>query len=766
MINIGIGISWVKALYSVAANIVANFRARVAADNGIFEAAPCLDVTLDELNAIGLLDKASLITTPNAYKESKLYSVVPVPTLGVEKSTNGSFTTDTDWNKGTGWTIAGGRLVATAVTTASACYQTATIEAGKIYKVVFEITDYTSGGVALRVGTNSAITYFSGVGVYTNYIYVVSGSALQLRFNTNNTSTLSIDNVSVKEYTSGDMTVVRATTATRVNENGLIEVVPKNLVGYSEQFDNAYWVKQELTLIANSIISPDGTLNAYKIIPTTVNSPHQLNKLSISASVLNTSSFYAKKGGYDLIESLDGASGYHGSKFNLNTGTFTNQGTGIGSMTSVGNGWYRCTVTVVTTGLRFYINNSSSYIGDGTSGIYLWGAQLEQGSTATSYFPTTTRLNIPRIDYTSGEGAILVEGQRTNLALYSEQFDNAAWTKTATTISANTTTSPDGTTNADKLVEETTTNVHRIIEFAGGSGVNTYSYSIFAKNFSGNRYLQLWVGNAINGAIYSRFDLQNGTVTQDTTLSGTGYSVGVSSIQNFGNGWYRCTIVGTKTNTTGTNTISVRLSQISTGVESDIYLGDGTSGVYLWGAQLEAGSYATSYIPTVASSVTRNADVISKTGISSLIGQTEGTIFVEVQITDGKINTSSDDLRIIELASSNGLTAINLQLQDTNVLRFVRVSSTQSANTVIADSALTTGGTFKMAAAYKNSDLAFYINGEQIGTSSETFTLESVTDMFIGASKTNSLQIGDSIKQVVLFKERLSNTELATLTTI
>jgi hypothetical protein len=77
MINIGIGISWVKALYSVAANIVANFRARVAADNGIFEAAPYLDVTLDELNAIGLLDKASLITTPNAYKESKLYSVVP-----------------------------------------------------------------------------------------------------------------------------------------------------------------------------------------------------------------------------------------------------------------------------------------------------------------------------------------------------------------------------------------------------------------------------------------------------------------------------------------------------------------------------------------------------------------------------------------------------------------------------------------------------------------------------------------------------------------
>jgi hypothetical protein len=651
MINIGIGISWVKALYSVAANIVANFRARVAADNGIFEAAPYLDVTLDELNAIGLLDKASLITTPNAYKESKLYLVVP------------------------------------------------------------------SDGA-------------------------------------------------------GDMTVVRATTATRVNENGLIETVPKNLALYSNTLSNAVWTKASATITSNALISPDGTVNASKIVEDTTTNLHRAGQgaIAVTSGQIYTFSFYAKAGERNELElQRINTSGTVFNPISVTTADLTLGTLSVGSnvtsssINSVGNGWYKISLslTAIATGsgglnIGMQKDGSVYYLGDGTSGVYVYGFQAEQGSTVTSYFPTTNRLNIPRIDYTSGQGAILVEPQRTNLALYSEQFDNAAWTKTATTISANTTTSPDGTTNADKLVEETTTNVHRIIEFAGGSGVNTYSYSIFAKNFSGNRYLQLWVGNTINGAIYSRFDLQNGTVTQDTTLSGTGYSVGVSSIQNFGNGWYRCTIVGTKTNTIGTNTISVRLSQISTGIESDIYLGDGTSGVYLWGAQLEVGSYPTSYIPTVASTVTRNADVISKTGISSLIGQTEGAVFVDINVD---LSYTQNDMRIINISDG---TSTNWWFIGTNVSNEIRFYYKTGATTYVSQLVTLTSGRHKLAFAYKSNDYVAYVDGTQI---------YSLNSLIVGA--TSQIDLGNNfggsvskqfINSAILFPTRLTNAELILLT--
>ena len=238
----------------------------------------------------------------------------------------------------------------------------------------------------------------------------------------------------------GDMTVVRATTATRVNSAGVIESVAINVprldytgggcpsilveplrtnsVLYSEQFDNAYWTKTNITVTANATTAPDGTFTADKLTITTTFGVHQINRLSVVASSQCAMSIYAKADGVNTLTILDGT-GNNGSVFNLSTVTVTNIGTGVGTMVSVGDGWYRCITIVTTTGFRLYCPNSSSSAGDGTSGIYIWGAQLEQGSNATSYIPTTTIALARNADVISKTGISSLIGQ-TEGTLYFE----------------------------------------------------------------------------------------------------------------------------------------------------------------------------------------------------------------------------------------------------------------------------------------------------------------------------------------------------------
>jgi hypothetical protein len=181
----------------------------------------------------------------------------------------------------------------------------------------------------------------------------------------------------------------------------------------------------------------------------------------------------------------------------------------------------------------------------------------------------------------------LIEKVRTNLVTYSEEFDNASWTKSSATITANATTAPDGTTTADNLIEDTSTGQHRVFVVAGVTGSHTFS--VYVKS-NGRQYIALGAGNTGSFGILAYFDIENGVL--GTVLAGT------AKIENAGNGWYRCSISGVG-NGAGTS-VNIYLANSD---NSNTYTGDGTSGVFVWGAQLETGDIATDYIPTTSAAV-------------------------------------------------------------------------------------------------------------------------------------------------------------------
>ena len=400
---------------------------------------------------------------------------------------------------------------------------------------------------------------------------------------------------------SGDMDVVRATTATRVNSAGLIEVVPRNLFTYSEQFENANWVKNRITITSNATTSPDGTTTA-DLLDTTANgsgSSVTQNINSVSGTRYNISLFVKRNNVDFFLFNIVNSAFTNGVRiwFNINTKTISST-SNVGSGLNISNtlveeyadGWLRLSTSVIADDslirAAFFITNAngvfSSIIGDK---VYLWGAQLDQGSTATEYYPTTTRLNIPRIDYTNGIcPSILVEPQRTNEFFRSEEFDNAFWPKSGVTIIANDTISPDGNLTADRVT---------IVDVGQGTIAKSYSrtnytLSVFAKKGNSNLISISLLGSNHR----ADFNLDLGTIIYS---SGTGVS---PKIEDYGNGWFRCILE----NVPSITQLRIYAGGIGTAAVNDY--------IYLWGAQIEAGANATSYIQTVASTVTRNSDVI------------------------------------------------------------------------------------------------------------------------------------------------------------
>ena len=558
----------------------------------------------------------------------------------------------------------------------------------------------------------------------------------------------------IPNTTLGDMDVVRATTATRINSSGLIEVVPRNLFSYSEQFDDASWAKANMVVVANNTISPNGTNTADKatasLYPSTsltktnlVNAQSYTNSIYVKADTVSTFRIDFVTAGFALGSNCI---------FNLTTlsTTITNYGATSGStatITNVGNGWYRCTLTVLATSANYF----SQFYPAANGSVFIWGAQLEAFPSATEYFPTTTRLNIPRIDYTNGScPSLLVEPQRTNLQLNSEDFSNASWVKTLSAVVVNQIASPSGNVDADKLNETATTGNHQL-ESSRNASIAAYSMSVFAKKAE-REWLYLFEDTTGKGAY---FNLNNGTI-------GTIAAGATAKIESFGNGWYRCSVTYNESGTFGRYRIAV-----TTGNGVTSYTGVANNGIYIWGAQYELGAYATSYIPTIASSVTRNADSISKTGISSLIGQTEGTAFIECTAD----TTNPNGAMLLYLGSSDGSGAFNystyLKFSSTSLNLAVYSGGTSYVDSTSSQT-YTNKQNIKVAISYKNNDFVCYANGVQLFTDTTGVVSTNLSTLSLGYYPPNIPynQYNGNIKSVQLYKTRLTNAELAQLTTL
>ncbi len=559
----------------------------------------------------------------------------------------------------------------------------------------------------------------------------------------------STDQNSGYDQTRADFTFDRGSNAaaTRVNADGLIEKYRENLLLQSNQFDTT-WLNQLGGTITGGQSGYDGSSDAWLISKDT--SSFRSVRQVVSFSGVTTFSVYAKSGTLtNAALRMDTSAGALQIIYDLSAGVVSSVGgvfisNGIEAVSGA-DGWYRLFVTAnVSSGTNVHIYADR----DGTTAgnILIQNAQLESGLAATNYLDsgaTTAKagvlIDLPRINYdANGEnGALLLEPSRTNVVDYSEYISGHSVLLGANggtnTITENYTLSPDGVQNAGRIQADITDTTdlleYSLIRLNGNLLLDSVSNSLsfYAKSLTGVDQDVL---------VYWNYDKEIITITND---------------------WQRFTF-----NITPSGGSSVLIGTRG-GDPSSSYAagGDASLDFALWGIQVEQSvSYPTSYIPNHGTSggVTRAADSCSVTGVSDVIGQTEGTLFAEIDY----VNTGTDQ-NYINISDGTLDNRINVSYNTplNSFVVFARVGGSTQALMTMATSP--SSGIAKIAVAYKLNQYVFYVNGSQIAQDSSALV-----------PTCNSLQIGSfqsfgseyPVKQALVFKTALTNAELATLTTL
>lgn len=371
--------------------------------------------------------------------------------------------------------------------------------------------------------------------------------------------------------------------------------------------------------------------------------------------------------------------------------------------------------------------------------------------------------NGPRIDYdpVSREcRGILIEEQRTNLLTRSAEFDDAAWSKVRASVAANATTAPDGALTADKLVESTGTNTHYLLASTASASYGlTHTFSVFVKAGERSRIrFRIVKPTSPFEGVSARFDLVAGVLVGAVNSNGGTGATGL--ITPVGNGWYRCSVTGLPGSTSELQT-ELMLEDAS---GSNTYAGDGTSGVYIWGAQLEVGAFPTSYIPTTTAQVTRAADVCSVNNLSPWYRADEGTLMVEASTN-----------KPLGIGTVFAASLVDPSAPDTNhvlIGRFTESSLTarlagrggSPSNNLTVLSPYTAGTTYKTALAWRSGGSAAGANGGEARKAVATFPNIPIGTLQVGALTSTSGLLNGHIRRIRYIPRRISDTELQALT--
>ncbi len=508
----------------------------------------------------------------------------------------------------------------------------------------------------------------------------------------------------------GDFTFNRDSSATRVGQNGLIQTV--GYFGNEEITNGDFATDSDWSKFDNTTIS-NGKLNLN--VTTLGTKANQSNVMTIGKTY---------KVVFDVANYVDG--NVYISGFNIP----------LAQRTSSVNGTF-----------TFYSESTSTTFTVGTL----------SASTNLSIDNISVKEVLgdqPRLNYDISNGVVqscpslLLEPASTNLLTYSEDFSQ--WTKSGLSVVSDATISPDGSLNADKLVEDTNTALRYCLRtFSVTSGV-TYTYSIFAK-YNG-RLLQLSSSTGFPSS-HINYDLQNGTLA-----IGSGAATG--TIEELTNGYYRCTYTDVA-NATSTGGLIIPLLSNSLSAPKNIsYTGDGVSGIFMWGGQVEALSYATSYIPTNGSSQTRAAETCFGAGNASTFNDSEGVLYFEGNPPVEDVNSKE-----IQINSGSSANMVRIQFRTNGNIRFY-VFSNSSQAFLISVTGIDYSTPLKVAVVYKSGASKIYINGTQRGsTNTATYTFSSS----LSTLTFDGIGAGDffgKTKDLRVYNEALTDAQLQTLTTL
>jgi hypothetical protein len=550
----------------------------------------------------------------------------------------------------------------------------------------------------------------------------------------------------------------------------------KNLLGYSQNFENAAWTKSNSSIAASTVIGPFGFDGGEKLVENTTAGAHSTLEGYSFATTTYTYSVYAKAGERTKVRFV-AATGFGGVLVDVDliTGSVSTSsafGTGFAvvgaTVTSIGTGWYRAGLTFSSTAgsgsvqaILLDASGSNSYTGDGTSGIYIFGAQLSDSASLDPYSynpvaaPTSTAYYGPRFDYdpvTLAPKGLLIEEQRTNLLTYSSELENTAWIKLNTTVSANTTTAPDGTSAADTLIATTINAEHVIDESFSVIAGTTYTMSGYVKA-AGLTSIGLRFTNAslwpLDGSPQVSFNLVTKTMT---VISGQPSAYTITEVNN---GWFRIAVSAT----CAVSGIAGARFQLVSGL-SNVFLGDGSSGSYIWGAQLEAGAFPTSYIPTTSATVTRAADNASMVGsnFSSWYNQNEGTFNV-----NGDVVSNSGNRLYFDVGANGAFGTTAYTVQTSTYVGLLPGAAPVNMTSTVNTTTLTN----KIATAMQNNNSIVAVNAS-LGVVDAVCTMPaSATTLTIGCSQfggTFGNYLNGHIQSIKYYPTRLPNADLQRLT--